>query len=716
MNADFFKGLNHEQKNAVLHDHQKGGALLILAGAGSGKTSVLTKRIQYRIRSGVPDSEILALTFTAAAAQEMKERVEELFPNTQVRLSTFHSLALALLRRQYNGVYGFEYLGFKKPPLPKEDSGNSFSNALAAHGVSPRALLRENLFSPEIPPKIERKLQPLRAKILESGHVVFEDLIFCAIRLLENHPAVREIIQSEWTEILVDEYQDINPSQYRLVRLILGERQSLFVVGDDDQAIYGFRGADIGNIRRFQKDFPHCTTILLEWNYRSAPRILALANRIFENKPVDLRKVLRSGSLRCDALFAENRKPECWVSENPLQELQRLVSKMKELRLDYELSWKSFAILVRYNHQRLYFEHAFTEMGIPVGSEEVEDGVQVETIHGSKGLQYPVVFYAGLMEGLSPGTCEGSRKVRKKTLEEERRLFYVGVTRAETALFFLYCRQRFWKGTVKQWKPSRFLSCLERPPENYFRMLFLFRLSAVLQVLFYMLWAIVRVTARRIFCPKTVAPWIDATVQNFSRFCMRCLRIDISIEGQANLSLVDWKRPVIVVANHQSYADIPVVFLALSRTVGFLAKRELGYVPCLGFWMRRIGCLFVNRKKKGEGIAVQKTLREGGIVPRISIFPEGTRSKDGQLQSFKSGAFRLAEEFEATLIPLAIENTRAAWESRKDTALVPVKVSVLKPLSVKELKESGKPYGAKTVLLPEICNRIASRLKGSASK
>ncbi len=708
MNTDFFKGLNHEQKSAVLHDHQKGGALLILAGAGSGKTSVLTKRIQYRIMSGVPDSEILALTFTAAAAREMKERVEELFPNTQVRLSTFHSLALALLRRQYDGVYGFEYLGFKKPPLPKEDSGISFSNALAAHGVSPRALLRENLFSPDLPPKIERKLAPLRAGILESGHVVFEDLIFGAIRLLENYPAVREKIQSEWTEILVDEYQDINPSQYRLVRLILGERQSLFVVGDDDQAIYGFRGADIGNIRRFQKDFPHCTTIRLEWNYRSVPRVLALANRIFENKPADLRKVLRSGSLRRDTLFAENRKPECWVSENPLQELQRLVSKIKELRLDYELPWNSFAVLVRYNHQRLYFEHALAEMGIPVAGENTENGVRVETIHGSKGLQYPVVFYAGMMEGLSPGTCKGSRKMRKKTLEEERRLFYVGVTRAEAALFFLYCRQRFWKGTVKQWKPSRFLRCLESLPENPVRMLFLFRLSVIFQVSLYMLRAVFMVTLRRIFFPKTVPAWIDATIQHFSRFCMRCLRIDISVEGEANLSLVDWKRPVIVVANHQSYADIPVVFLAVSRTVGFLAKRELGYVPCLGFWIRCIGGLFVNRNKKGEGIALQKTLREGGIVPKIAIFPEGTRSKDGRLQAFKSGAFRLAEEFEATLVPLAIENTRAVWESRKSAAPVAVKATVLQPLSVKELKESGKPYGAKAVLLPEIRERIAS--------
>lgn len=716
MDSDFFKGLNHEQKKAVLHDHETGGALLILAGAGSGKTSVLTKRIQFRILNGVEASRILALTFTAKAAHEMKERVEILFPETRVRLSTFHSLALSLLRQKFGNAYGWEYVGFKKAPFPKTGSEVSFSNALAFQGLKPSALSRENLFSPDLPQKIDRKLFSLRREILESGEVVFDDLIFLAIQLLDHHADVRQMVWEQWHEVLVDEYQDINPSQYRLVRLVLGNRKSLFVVGDDDQAIYGFRGADIGNIRRFQKDFPNCSLIRLEWNYRSVPRILSLANLIFEDKPLDLRKVLRAGSLRKDSLFAENRKPEYWVSENPVQEIDRLILKMKEFRLDYDISWKSFAVLVRYNHQRIYYEQALKERGIPVYHEEEcgKDGVYVDTIHSSKGLQYPVVFYAGFTEGLSPGFCSGKRKQRKKQFQEEKRLFYVGVTRAEAALFFLYCRKRYWKGSKVQWKPSRFLRYLELPSEEHFLVpLFFFRLFAIIKVLFYMIGAVIMVTLRRIICPKTVPLWLDLTVQNFARFCMKVLRIDLSIEGEANLSLVDWSRPVIIVANHQSYADIPIIFLVLSRTVGFLAKKELGYIPFLGFWMRRIGCLFVNRKKKGEGQQVQKKIRETDQIPQIVIFPEGTRSKDGRLNAFKSGAFRLAEEFEATLIPVVICNSRSAWEGRKNTRPCSVRVSVLNPLSVKELKERGLSYGAKTVLLPEMRNQISAQIPGS---
>ena len=141
------KGLNSDQRAAVLHDHQKGAQLLILAGAGSGKTSVLTKRIQYRIASGVLPEKILALTFTAKAAAEMRERVQKLFPKAGVRLCTFHSLALYMLRQKIGGRFAYEMVGFEKPPVPQESSDREFLESLSRLKVSPKSLNRENLFA-----------------------------------------------------------------------------------------------------------------------------------------------------------------------------------------------------------------------------------------------------------------------------------------------------------------------------------------------------------------------------------------------------------------------------------------------------------------------------------------------------------------------------------------------------------------------------------------
>ena len=332
------KGLNGDQRNAVLHDHKQNGALLILAGAGSGKTSVLTKRIQYRIMSGVLPEKILSLTFTAKAAAEMRERVEALFPKAGVRLCTFHSLALVMLKQKIGSRFAYEILGFNKIPTPKETDSREFMRELARLKIPATKLNREELFSEDLPSAFQKKILPMQQNVILSGNVVFEDLIYLAIHLLETCEEAKEYFQSLWDEILVDEYQDINPSQYRLVKNILGNRNDLFVVGDDDQAIYGFRGADIGNIRRFQADFKDSTLIRLEWNYRSVPNVLHLANDIFVNKPVALRKVLRAGNPKGSGgnrIFTENRKPEVWVSDNPIEEVEKIKNAILSLRQEY---------------------------------------------------------------------------------------------------------------------------------------------------------------------------------------------------------------------------------------------------------------------------------------------------------------------------------------------------------------------------------------------
>jgi 1-acyl-sn-glycerol-3-phosphate acyltransferase len=723
---EILKGLNSDQRAAVLHDHERGAQLLILAGAGSGKTSVLTKRIQYRILCGVEPEKILALTFTAKAAAEMRERVQKLFPNAGVRLCTFHSLALYMLKCKVpNGAGGecpaYELLGFKKMPVPTESSEREFTQALSKLKLKVK-VSRENLFSDCYGAAVSAKLQPLREAVLESGQVVFEDLIYSAIQLLETNEAARDYFRELWKEILVDEYQDINPSQYRLVKGLLGERKQLFVVGDDDQAIYGFRGADIGNIERFCEDFKESTQIRLEWNYRSVPNVLYLANGIFKNKPIHLRKMLRAGNLNGSGgnpLYKENRKPEIWESDNPVEEIQKIVLSVKELREGYDLAWKNFAILVRYNRQRLYYEQALRDYNIPVAGDvvtgvgemengaatpevTVEDGVHVETVHASKGLQYAVVYYAGLCEKLTPGECTGDRKARKRQLDEERRLYYVGVTRAEACLFLLYCKRRFWKGRLRRFRRSRFLPKESKNNSVAFMPVFLFKIYVAVAVLGYMLFYILTLPFAKLYHGKNFDAWLDLKIQDFSRFCMKVLRVDLTIEDQAQLGKVDWNRPVFVVGNHNSFADIPIVFLTLQKTVGFVAKKSLGRIPFLHFWMLKIGCILVNREKGGAAKAVRKAIAERGNAVRVFIFPEGTRSKTGALGSFKSGVFRFACENNAFMLPLVITGSGPVWERRKDVGRCKVNVKVLSPVDVLECRKENEKFDPKVNLLPMV--------------
>ncbi len=702
-------GLNSDQRAAVLHDHEAGAQLLILAGAGSGKTSVLTKRIQYRILCGVAPEKILALTFTAKAAAEMRERVQKLFPNAGVRLCTFHSLALYMLKSEIpydtqgatRGIKAYELLGFEKMPVPTESADRDFLQKLSGLKMKAGRLNRENLFSDGYSRSMTEKIKPLREEILRSGKVVFEDLIYLAIQLLETNDIACRYFREQWSEILVDEYQDINPTQYRLVKNLLGDRKALFVVGDDDQAIYGFRGADIGNINRFCQDFKESTLIRLEWNYRSVPKVLHLANEIFKNKPIHLQKVLRAGNPNGSGgnpLYRENRKPEVWESENPVEEMQKVVASIKELRQGYDLEWKNFAILVRYNRQRLYYEEALRDYGIPVAGDAIEtgdgpegeilleNGVHVETVHASKGLQYAVVYYAGLAENLTPGECTGTRRQRRAQLEEERRLYYVGVTRAEAYLILLYCKQRHWKGRLRKFRRSRFLP--RKLSRTDLKMpFFLFKIWVILTVFGYMCLQMLKVPFVLIRYGKNSKVWVDKKIQDFGGFCMRRLRVDLEVDNQAKLGAVDWNRPVFVIGNHGSFADIPIVFLSIQKTIGFVAKKTLGRIPFLHFWMVKIGCVFIDRSSGNAAVAIRKAIAERSPAPRIFIFPEGSRSKTGKLGPFKSGAFRFASENDGIILPLTIQNSGFVWERRRDSKRVKVKVTILDPVDVADLKK-----------------------------
>jgi 1-acyl-sn-glycerol-3-phosphate acyltransferase len=678
--VSLLEGLNSEQREAVLHLHESYGPLLILAGAGSGKTSVLTRRILHRIEQGLDSSKILALTFTAKAAAEMDERVKALAPDSKALLCTFHSLALRILKTKINGVENWKRAGFAKAPLPKEQSDFEWQDLLMELGLKAGSVDRENIFCPEIKVKKDR-LQKLRENIFQSGAIVFEDLIWLSIRLLSDFDEVREHVQNSWSEILIDEYQDINPSQYRLVRAILGENRNLFAVGDDDQAIYGFRGADIGNILRFKKDFPGCKVLKLEWNYRSTASILETANRIFTDKPLAFRKKLRAGALRPYPLFRENRKPEIWISQTAEEEIIKLVYEIKSLRDEYSMKWSDFALLSRYNLQCDYYRLALKEYGIPVMEENSPqdfDGVHVETIHGSKGLQYPVVFYCGLAEGLSPGDAEPG---------EEKRLFYVGVTRAEAHIIFLYCKRRNFRGKLKDFRESRFLKyCREEKLKKGIGMpVIIFKIFAVAKIIGYMFFSIPVYFFARIFKGSTAEMWLQEKFLNWAKFCLKALKIKLNTGGQQNLAKVDWSRPVIVIANHNSFADIPVILTSAQRVLGFLAKKELSRIPVLFYWMRKMGCIFIKRQATGAAQKFKDKISEISTErpPQIVIFPEGTRSKTGEMGAWKSGAFRMAAEFKATVLPIAIKGSAAAWEKRAGSKTIQeVTAQILEPFDV----------------------------------
>ena len=289
--------LNPQQREAVTYTD---GPLLILAGAGSGKTRVLTHRIAYLIgNKGVPPYRILALTFTNKAAKEMRERVDRLV-ETDARaiwVFTFHGFCARLLSTE------IERLGYKKSFIIYDEQDQQslighiikdmnlndkvftkrmlaeiFSNA-KNHSLSPLAFLQES----GQPRQILEAFKLYERRLKDANALDFDDLLLCTIRLLEQFPDMLEKYQTRFQYILVDEYQDTNLAQYHIVNLLAKAHRNLCVVGDDDQSIYAWRGADIRNILEFEKDFEGCKTIRLEQNYRSTERILDAANAVIRN-------------------------------------------------------------------------------------------------------------------------------------------------------------------------------------------------------------------------------------------------------------------------------------------------------------------------------------------------------------------------------------------------------------------------------------------------
>ncbi len=365
--------LNERQRKAVLHTNTPA---LVLAGAGSGKTRVITEKIAYLIRKlDIKPYHIYALTFTNKSAREMKERVMKLLKNenTQgINVSTFHNLGLNIIRQEYQALgykANFTIMDssdtkqiikdlLKKQKLDEETLDGAqwdISGWKNAH-TSPEQALSEATDGLE---QARAILYDLYEKQLKAYNAMdFDDLIGLPVRLFNEQPDILTKWQNKVRYLLVDEYQDTNAAQYALVKQLVGIQARFTVVGDDDQSIYAWRGAQPENLNLLKEDFPHLEIIKLEQNYRSSNRILQAANQLISNNPHIFEKTLWS-----DMGLGEMLRVLACNDEN--HEAERAVSEIIVHKFKHRTQFKDYAILYRGNFQARLFERALREQNLP---------------------------------------------------------------------------------------------------------------------------------------------------------------------------------------------------------------------------------------------------------------------------------------------------------------------------------------------------------------
>ncbi|MFV0558295.1 MAG: DNA helicase PcrA [Enterococcus sp.] len=389
---DLLAGMNPRQKEAVQLTE---GPLLLMAGAGSGKTRVLTHRIAYLIEEkAVNPWNILAITFTNKAAKEMKQRVTDLLGagGEDVWVSTFHSMCVRILRRDVEAI-GYsrnftildssEQMTLMKRILkelnldPKKFDPRSILGAIsnAKNGLqTPKdyEALQGSLFEQNV-----ARCYAIYQKELRNNQCMdFDDLIMNTIRLFKDNPEILAYYQTKFHYIHVDEYQDTNHAQYTLVNLLAARFKNLCVVGDADQSIYGWRGADMQNILDFEKDYADAAVILLEQNYRSTQTILKAANQVIENN-----RNRRKKELWTDNQHGE--KIQYFRGENEREESRFIVGEIQRLRLEQQRPYGEFAVLYRTNAQSRVVEETFLKANIPykmVGGHKFYDRKEIKDI------------------------------------------------------------------------------------------------------------------------------------------------------------------------------------------------------------------------------------------------------------------------------------------------------------------------------------------------
>mgnify|MGYP002264886143 FL=1 len=370
MMEDLLKNLNDEQIEAVKHNE---GPCLVLAGAGSGKTKVLTNRIAYLIENGVRDYNILAITFTNKAAKEMRDRVYNLVGDVASFIGTFHSLGLRIIRENcgyLNLPSNFSIIDsddvltvIKKILKDMNLDTKQYSPSYIRNRISfiKNQMLSEmeldKFFNTPIDKIVVDVYYKYNERLIASAAVDFDDLLLMPVRLFEHNKEILEHYQERYKYILIDEYQDTNPVQYKLSKLLASKYKNIFVVGDMNQSIYAFRQADYHNIVNFEKDYANAKIIKLEHNYRSTNNILNAANDVISHNKE--RKDLRLYSDKGDG-----PKITYLRSYDEKHEISLVIDEINKLYLDgYEP--KDVAILYRTNAQSRAIEEVFASKGIP---------------------------------------------------------------------------------------------------------------------------------------------------------------------------------------------------------------------------------------------------------------------------------------------------------------------------------------------------------------
>lgn len=625
MPQEFLRNLNPKQEEAVLATE---GPLLILAGAGAGKTKTVAERIRHLVQEGVAPSSILAITFTNKAAKEMRERVGAMLSedknlnrpvsmNERPFVSTFHALGVHILKEQSSKLGLSRHFTI----FDKDDSKRAIKEALTTCGLDPKThepdrilgiiskeksrdtlveeyvMRAEGGYFSEVVGDVWREYE----KILKrDGALDFDDLLLKTVRLLRDDTSVRNYYRHIWHYIHIDEYQDTNRVQYEISKLLVGDKHNICVVGDIDQNIYSWRGADIKNILDFEKDYPDAKVILLEENYRSTKTILNAANIIIEKNKIRRKKnlftsnddgekigifqafdevaeaefvaskaeeIIKNGVAAEDIAvlyranfqsrvmeeafmqhqipyqllgtrFFERREIKDLVSYlraalNPasLADLKRIINvptrgigkvtiakmfagqeddlsaaikakivNFKKLLADIsekikvlkpsqtiayiitasgmEMEWKQgkeedaerllnayelVAFAARYDHLAPEdgIEAFLADAALQSDQDELAEGgkkgVRLMTVHASKGLEFDTVFISGLEDGLFPHQKISKEGITPEEAEEERRLFYVALTRAKKKLFLSYAQVRTVFGSRQVNVPSEFV-------------------------------------------------------------------------------------------------------------------------------------------------------------------------------------------------------------------------------------------------------------------
>jgi DNA helicase-2/ATP-dependent DNA helicase PcrA len=542
--AEILSGLNESQEQAVT---AKDPHLLVVAGPGTGKTLTIVRRIVHLLEEGVSPEQVIAVTFTNRAAREMRERIEAVL---QVQtggmfIGTFHLLGLRIIRETLQEPMTIcgrdEQIDLLKPIVG--------SRARAAREAA-EAISRIKNFMERPDGEIGAIYEAYQTELKQRRACDFDDLILIPIELFQTNRIAGRYVSLP-RHIIIDEYQDISPAQYRLVKCLAHEGSTLCAVGDSDQAIYAFRGADVQNFLNFREEFTDAATVVLKENYRSTKIIVDAAHGLIKNNSRRIEKELKTGREQGRTIRVFSVSDEKAEADAVLQEIEARMGGTSLHRLssgdaprdfsETTYSFADFAVLFRTNAQAKVLREAFEEWGIPcqvvgdrhpanrralteplqallealpdgrdVGSLLKEawegkgfpgqepgllenlavryrylaprdavreiinelsllttadafdpraDAVALMTLHMAKGLEFRVVFVVGCEDGLLPFTLAND----DVDTEEERRLFYVGMTRAKDELLLLHARKRFLYGQRLSGNPSAFIA--EIPPE-----------------------------------------------------------------------------------------------------------------------------------------------------------------------------------------------------------------------------------------------------------